>query len=132
MEMEGSTATVAGDQATTAPTTMADAFRRTADRLGDRVAVQMLGDDGLRLTWNELRDRSDALAGGLSELGVLRGENVALMIGNRPEFNLADIAVMTLGATPFSIYQTSSPEQIAYLVEDAEARFAIVENEYLD
>ena len=34
------------------------------------------------------------------------------MIGNRPEFHLADLAVMTLGAAAFSLYQTLSPEQI--------------------
>ena len=37
------------------------------------------------------------------------------MLGNRPEFHLVDLAAMTLGATPYSIYQTYSPEQIEYL-----------------
>ncbi len=76
-------------------------------------------DDEVSLTWSELRDRVDALARGLHELGVRRGDTVALMLANRPEFHLADLAVMTLGATPFSIYATSSPEQIAYVVGDA-------------
>ena len=49
------------------------------------------------------------------------------MLANRPEFHIADLAVMTLGATPFSIYATSSPEQIAYVVGDAKAKVAIVE-----
>jgi long-subunit acyl-CoA synthetase (AMP-forming) len=49
------------------------------------------------------------------------------MIGNRPEFHLADLAAMTLGATPFSIYLTSSPEQVAYVLRDAAPRVAIVE-----
>ena len=69
-----------------------------------------------RSTWSELRDRVDALARGLHELGVRRGDTVALMLGNRPEFHIADLAAMTLGATPFSIYATSSPEQITYVV----------------
>ena len=54
------------------------------------------------------------------------------MLSNRPEFHLADLAVMTLGAVPFSIYLTSAPEQIAYVVEDAGAKVAIVEEAYLD
>ena len=54
------------------------------------------------------------------------------MFGNRPEFHLADLAVMTLGATPFSIYQTYAPEQIAYVVSDAGARVAIIEQQFLD
>ena len=39
------------------------------------------------------------------------------MLANRPEFHLADLAVMTLGAAPYSIYLTSAPEQIPYVVE---------------
>ena len=53
------------------------------------------------------------------------------MLGNRPEFHIADLAAMTLGATPFSIYATSSPEQIAYVVGDAKAKVAIVEELFL-
>ena len=53
------------------------------------------------------------------------------MLSNRPEFHLADLAVMSLGAVPFSIYLTSAPEQIAYVVQDAGAKVAIVEEEYL-
>ena len=41
------------------------------------------------------------------------------MISNRPEFMIADLAAMTLGATPFSIYLTSAPDQVAYVVKDA-------------
>ena len=54
------------------------------------------------------------------------------MLINRPEFHLADLAAMTLGATPFSIYATSTPEQIAYVVGDAGARVAIVEAAFVD
>ena len=54
-----------------------------------------------------------------------RATRSALMLSNRPEFHIADLAVMTLGATPFSIYRTFSPEQIAYVVGDAGARVAI-------
>jgi long-subunit acyl-CoA synthetase (AMP-forming) len=54
------------------------------------------------------------------------------MLGNRPEFHVADLAAMTVGATPFSIYQTYAPEQIQYVVSDAGARVAIIEGQYLD
>src|SRR5918999_2651298 len=106
--------------------TIAEAFRITAEDHPDRVAVRTK-DDEVSLTWSELRDRVDALARGLHELGVRRGDTVALMLANRPEFHIADLAAMTLGATPFSIYATSSPEQIAYVVGDAGAKVAIVE-----
>jgi long-subunit acyl-CoA synthetase (AMP-forming) len=54
------------------------------------------------------------------------------MLNNRPEFHLSDLAATTLGAAPFSIYQTLAPEQIEYVVRDAGARVAIVEDALLD
>jgi long-chain acyl-CoA synthetase len=109
--------------------TVAEAFRNTVAEHGDRVAVRTREDE-IRWTWAELRDRVDALAGGLARLGVTRGDTVALMTRNRPEFHLADLAAMTLGATPFSIYLTSSPEQVAYVLKDAAPRVAIVEEPF--
>ena len=111
--------------------TMPEAFRLTVEDHPDRVAVRTK-DDEVSLTWAQLRDRVDALAGGLAQLGVGRGDTVALMLGNRPEFHIADLAVMTLGATPFSIYPTFTPEQIAYVVGDAGAKVAIVEEQFLE
>jgi long-chain acyl-CoA synthetase len=106
--------------------TIAEAFRLTVADHPDRVAVRTK-DDEVSLTWSELRERVDAFAGGLASLGVGRGDTVALMIGNRPEFHLADLAAMTLGAVPFSVYATSSPDQIAHVVDDAQARVAVIE-----
>src|SRR5215218_9081906 len=111
--------------------TMTEAFRLTVEDHPDRVAVRTK-DDEISLTWAQLRDRVDALAGGLAQLGVRRGDTVALMLGNRPEFHIADLAVMTLGATPFSIYQTFTPDQIAFIVGDSGAKLAIVEEIYLE
>jgi long-chain acyl-CoA synthetase len=53
------------------------------------------------------------------------------MLSNRPEFHICDLAAMMLGATPFSIYNTYSPEQISYLLSDAEAKTLICEQQYL-
>src|SRR4051794_27880622 len=110
---------------------IAEAFRITAEEFPARVAVRTK-DDEVSLTWGELRERVDALAGGLAGLGVRRGDTVALMLSNRPEFHLADLAVMSLGAVPFSIYLTSEPEQIAYVIEDAGAKVALVEAQFVD
>jgi long-chain acyl-CoA synthetase len=123
------TPTAASGSRAVGAATIAEAFRITVEDHSDRVAVRTKDDD-VSLTWGELRDRVDALAGGLHALGVRRGDTVALMIGNRPEFHVADLAAMTLGATPFSIYLTSSPEQIAYVVGDAQACIGIAEEAY--
>jgi long-subunit acyl-CoA synthetase (AMP-forming) len=110
--------------------TVAEAFRITAAERAGEVAIRTK-EDAFTITWGELRERVDALAGGLAKLGVKRGETVALMLSNRPEFHLCDLAAMMLGATPFSIYNTYSPEQISYLLTDAEAKVLICEQQYL-
>ncbi len=104
-------------------------FLATAERRGDEVALR----SGERTqSWSELATQVGRIAGGLAALGVTKGETVALMLSNRPEFVACDMAAVALGAVPFSIYQTSSPEQIAYVVGDAGARVAIVEAAYLE
>jgi len=127
--MEGTTVTPAGERAIDAAT-MIEAFHRTTRAHPDIVAVRTR-DDETSITWGQLRERADALAGGLAKLGVGRGETVALLFGNVPEFHLSDLAVMTVGATPFSIYQTYTPEQIRYVISDADARVAIVQPQFV-
>jgi len=110
--------------------TIAEAFHITAREFADQTAVRTR-DGSVSLTWGELRERVDAVAGGLAKLGVTPGSAVAIMLGNRPEFHLIDLAAMTLGATPFSIYQTYTPDQIAYVVGDAGATVVVTEQAYL-
>ncbi|HEY2317761.1 MAG TPA: AMP-dependent synthetase/ligase [Solirubrobacteraceae bacterium] len=127
--MDSSTTTAAAQSAVEAAT-VAEALRRTAANHADLVAVRT-PDDTVSLTWGELLERVDALAGGLARLGVGRGECVALMLTNRPEFHIADLATLTLGATPFSIYVTYPAAEIEYLIRDSGARVAIVEQAFL-
>jgi long-chain acyl-CoA synthetase len=107
-----------------------EAFLATVDRLGDAPAIR--APHGYSISWNGLRRRVDAIAGGLAGLGVGKGDTVAIMLNNRPEFIPCDLGAVALGAVPFSIYQTSSPEQIAYVVGDAGAKVAFVETAFLE
>jgi long-subunit acyl-CoA synthetase (AMP-forming) len=127
--MESSTITAVAGRAVDAPT-LTEALRRTAANHPDVVAVRTT-DDSVSLTWPALLGRVDALAGGLAKLGVAGGDTVAIMLGNRPEFHLADLAAVTIGATPFSIYTTYPAAEIEYLVTDAGAKVAIVEQAFL-
>jgi len=106
-----------------------EAFVATVERLGDAAALRS-GESAQ--SWNELASQVGRIAGGLASLGVGKGDAVALMLANRPEFVACDLAAVALGAVPFSIYQTSSPEQIAYVVGDAGAKLAVVEAAFLD
>ena len=71
------------------------------------------------------------IAAGLASLGVRRGDTLALMLVNRPEFNVADTGAMHLGATAFSIYNTSAPEQVEFLFGNAANRVVITERQFL-
>jgi long-chain acyl-CoA synthetase len=128
--MESSTITAAAGRAVDAPT-LTEALRRTAANHPDIVAVRT-PDDSVSLTWSELLERVDAVAGGLAKLGLGRGDTVAIMLSNRPEFHIVDLAAVTAGATPFSIYVTYPAEEIAYLLSDAQSRVVIVEQALLD
>ena len=111
--------------------TMCEAFQITASERADQVALRTIGD-GVSITFGEYADRVRRLAGGLHALGIRAGDTVGFMLTNRPEFHLLDTAAMHLGATPFSIYNTSSPEQIAFLLGDAANRVFIVEAAFLE
>jgi long-subunit acyl-CoA synthetase (AMP-forming) len=127
--MESSTITPAAGSAVEAPT-LTEALRRTAANHPDIIAVRW-PDDSVSLTWAQLLERVDSLAGGLAKLGVKRGDTVAIMLGNRPEFHIVDLAAVTLGAIPFSIYTTYPAEEIEFLIIDSGARVVIVEQAFL-
>jgi long-subunit acyl-CoA synthetase (AMP-forming) len=127
--MESSSMVVASKRAVDAPT-LTEALRRTAAEHADVIALRTV-DDSLSLSWSHLLERVDAVAGGLAKLGIGRGDTVAIMLTNRPEFNIADLAAAMLGATPFSIYTTLPAAEIEYLCTDAGAKIAIVEQVYL-
>jgi long-chain acyl-CoA synthetase len=107
-----------------------EAFNATVSKHGDEPAIST--KDDLWATWAELRERVAAIGGGLAELGVSKSDTVAMLLNNRPEFGACDLGAVALGAVPFSIYQTASPDQIAYQINDAGAKVAITEASLLD
>jgi long-subunit acyl-CoA synthetase (AMP-forming) len=100
------------------PHTLCASFQEFVKKTPGEVIIRTPGD-GTVITWREWDRRVRALAAGLAALGVGRGDTVGLMLSNRPEFHLVDAAALHLGAAPFSIYNTSTPEQIAYLFGNA-------------
>ena len=111
--------------------TACEAFQATAEAAPDRMALRTKGDE-FSCTWGEYAERVRAVAAGLAAMGVGRGDTVAIMLTNRPEFHFVDAAATHLGATPFSIYNTYSPEQIEFLVGDAAPRVAVTEQAFAD
>jgi long-subunit acyl-CoA synthetase (AMP-forming) len=118
-----------GRPAGLAATTVAEAFQVTAQAHPDRTALRTK-DDELSMSWREYADKVRATAAGLAGLGLERGGTMAIMLTNRPEFHWFDAAAMHLGATPFSLYNTYTSEQIQYQVRDAEARIVVTEEAF--
>jgi long-chain acyl-CoA synthetase len=118
----------------TAPDTVPGRFLRTVAERGHEVALRWKAGEEVRtLTYGEYADQAARAAAGLRAVGVGPGDRVVMLLGNRPEFHVADLAALLLGATPISIYNSSSPEQIAYLAGHADAAVAIVEDaQYLE
>ncbi len=125
--MESSTA----DKRAVDASSIAEAFRITVANQPDAVAVRTL-DDSISWTWGELQEQVDTLARGYVALGLQRGQSIALMLANRPEFHLCDLAAIMIGATPFSIYMQYTAEQIQFVVSDADARIIVTEPQFLD
>jgi long-subunit acyl-CoA synthetase (AMP-forming) len=107
-------------------TSLCEAFRRTVRNRGPAVALRA-GASGAELTWTEYGAQVRAAASALQLLGVGAGDTAALMLSNRPEFHVIDTAALHLRATPFSIYNTSAPDQVADLLERSGARVIVTE-----
>ncbi len=112
-------------------TTMCEAFQITAAERGQEPALR-LKDSEYEASWAEYAETVEKRAAGLAALGVGRGDTVGFMLVNRPAFQLTDTAAMHLGATCFSVYNTSSPEQVEYVVADAGNRVMVTERAFLE
>ncbi len=107
-----------------------EAFLKTTARQGDAPAV-ISEDEDISYSWNDLAGRVRAIAGGFNSLGLSRGDTVSLLTNNRADFIPTDLAAVSIGAVPFSIYQTSSAEQIEYVLKDSAAKIIVVEPQFL-
>ncbi|MGW5052042.1 AMP-dependent synthetase/ligase [Actinokineospora sp. NPDC004072] len=112
------------------PETLCSAFQDTAAREPDAVALRSPGG-AVSLTWRDYAERVQVVAAGLAGLGVGRGDAVGIMLANRPEFHVVDTAALHLGAVPFSVYNTLSAEQLAYVFENAGNSVVITEEQFL-
>ncbi len=108
--------------------TLPDLLDEMAERYPDREAVVGAGD---RLTYREWRARARDLAKGLLRLGVRRGDTVALLMPNRPEWLVVDFAVALLGATLVPISTWSRPRELEYVLNHCDAATLITVDRFL-
>ena len=110
---------------------LTDLVSRQAAKYGDREALATApcasaGTPAETLTWNMFRDKTDALAYALESLGIQPRNMVATMTHNCAEALIVDFACFRNWAVPVSIYATSSPEQVSYIIRDSGARIIFV------
>ncbi len=80
------------------------------------------------LTWSQWADRACRFAASLRSMDIGPGDRIVLMLRNRPECNIADMGALLVGATPISIYNSSAPDQIEFLIGHCEAKLAVVDD----
>ena len=104
--------------------------RANAERWPDKVAIREK-DFGIwqSYTWRDYEQRARRIALGLASLGLARGDKTAIVGDNRPELYWAVAATQALGGVPVPLYQDSIEKELAYIVDHAEARFAVVEDQ---
>jgi long-chain acyl-CoA synthetase len=108
--------------------TVCDLLERTAREAADAPAFSdEAGDSWQTLTWAQARQRVIELAAGFAALGLAPGERVALMLPNRSEHVLADLAAVHAGGLGVTFYATLAPEQIAFVAGDCDARIAVLD-----
>jgi long-chain acyl-CoA synthetase len=129
------TATVAetgsGAKSSTHSNTIADLAPLAAERHADLPAVTYKDESGqwVSKTYSEVGDIVRRLALGLIELGIEKGDKVSILANTRPEWTYFDFAALSVGATVVPIYQTNSPDECQYVLENSDAKAVIVEDD---
>jgi long-chain acyl-CoA synthetase len=86
------------------------------------------GESWRTLTWAQTRDLALDVASALVARGVAVGDTVAIMATNRVEHFVADMGAVHAAATPMSIYNTLSPDQVAYIARESQPAVVVLEN----
>lgn len=108
--------------------TIPDLISEMARRFPDREAL--VGGEQ-RLTFSQLAAAVDALAASLLKHGIGRGDKVAILMGNRVEWILADFAICSIGAIMVGVNTWVSARELAYVLEHSEARLLVTTGRFL-
>jgi long-chain acyl-CoA synthetase len=110
--------------------TLADLLPRAAEMYTEMPAIRFKqGDEWVSRSFREVEETVRPLALGLVSLGVEKGDKVSILGNTRPEWTYADFAALSIGAVVVPIYQTNSPEECRYVLENSDAKVVIVEDD---
>jgi long-chain acyl-CoA synthetase len=109
--------------------TIADLLPRAVEMYGSAPAVKYKkGEEWVDRSFEEVREIVRPLAMGLVELGVEKGDRVSILGNTRPEWTYFDFAALSIGAVVVPIYQTNSPEECRYVLENSDSKVVVVED----
>src|SRR6476469_9389131 len=120
----------AGREQGTASSTLADLLPLSAELYGGGRAVMYKDDSGEWVTrsFDQVLETVRGLALGLMALGIEKGDKVAILANTRPEWTYVDFAALSVGAIVVPIYQTNSPDECQYVLENSDAVAVVVED----
>ena len=111
------------------PNSLVEMLRATVDKSPDHEAIVELG--GERINYRELWDRSARVAGGLKQIGISRGDRVAIRLGNGLDWCLAFFGAQMAGAVAVPVNTRFSEPEVEYVVTDSGSRFSFIPGEQL-
>ena len=110
--------------------TVADLLPRAAEMYAEMPAIRFKeGEEWVSRTFRQVEETVRPLALGLAGLGVEKGDKVSILGNTRPEWTYFDFAALSIGAVVVPIYQTNSPEECQYVLENSDAKVVIVEDD---
>ncbi len=109
--------------------TLNDIFFTVVGRSDDRVVISRQPIDWVPISSREYYRDVVGVARTLKAWGIVSGDRVAILSENRPEWTIADFAVLLIGGVTVPIYATLTDEQTAYILRDASARVVFVSSE---
>lgn len=113
--------------------TIPEMFQRLCDRFADadRPVLMHKEETGYAgISYRDLKERVELFANGLASLGVRKGDRVAIISENRPEWAISDLAIVSLGAVDVPVYPTMTAKQNEFIFNDAGVKLAIVSNQF--
>lgn len=106
---------------------LAAMVRESARKFGDKSAMRhKVGESWQSISYRELDDRIRAAAKALLQVGIRQGDRVGIFSSNRPEWAIADFAILSIGAVSVAIYATNTQKEAEYIARDADLRLIFV------
>jgi long-chain acyl-CoA synthetase len=109
--------------------TVCDIFYHSVDTFRKAEHLKYKKDGTWRvISSEELKAAVEEVSMGLRALGVDKGDKVAILSENRPEWAIADLATLAIGAADAPVYSTLTPAQVLYILNDSESKVVFVSN----